>query len=419
MTEAPQGEARVSLRRLVGWGLIGQLSYVISQFLLLVALARYASVADVGRFGLVSAITLPIYWFFNLGIRANQATDTRGTFSFHEFLVLRIVASLVAYGIIVLLAFTVVDPLARTVMLVFGAAKGVETYSELCYGAFQRADRMSDVAISLILRGFGGTALFWIVIAQTGSTSAAYGGLLLAWVVVAAGFDLTRALRMAQGAGDHGTVRTKVVWKLAITSLPLAFNALLSALQGASPRYVIGHFLGLVALGHFTVVGYAMQAVTTIVNAIGQSIVARLAHYVSSGNRHAFRRTLRRFLQLVAVASAIASLAMLGFGNWVLVLIFGADYAGQGALLALVMIAAGTTASATILQSGLLATRRFGLNLRIRIVSFVALLIGSVIGALTLGLPGVVMGMIASAALQSGLLWETLRRLPFETGDPR
>jgi O-antigen/teichoic acid export membrane protein len=414
MTEAPQGEARVSLRRLVGWGLIGQLSYVISQFLLLVALARYASVADVGRFGLVSAITLPIYWFFNLGIRANQATDTRGTFSFHEFLVLRIVASLVAYGIIVLLAFTVVDPLARTVMLVFGAAKGVETYSELCYGAFQRADRMSDVAISLILRGFGGTALFWIVIAQTGSTSAAYGGLLLAWVVVAAGFDLIRALRMAQGAGDHGTVRPKVVWKLAITSLPLAFNALLSALQGSMPRYIIGHFLGLVALGHFTVVGYAMQAQTSIVSAIGQSIIARMAHYSAVGNRKAFMHTLGRFQGLIAAVAIVGSLLMLWIGDWILQLIFGADYAGQGALLALVMIAAGTNASGNILQSGLLATRRFGHNLRIRIVSFVVQALGALVGALTLGLPGVVLGMIAAGAVQSAMLWLALWRLRFE-----
>lgn len=419
MADAAQGEARVSLRRLVGWGLIGQLSYVLSQFLLLVALARYASVAEVGRFGLVSAITLPIYWFFNLGIRANQATDTQGAFRFNEFLLLRILASVVAYGLIVLLAFTVVDPAARTVMLVFGAAKGVETYSEMCYGAFQRADRMSAVATSLILRGGGGTALFWIVIVQTGSTSAAYGGLLFVWVVVAGGVDLLRALRMARAAGDNGPVRPAVVVRLAVTSIPLAFNALLSALQGVTPRYVIGHLLGIVALGYFTIVGYAMQAVTTVVNAIGQSIVARLAHYASTGNRQAFQRTLSRFVLLIGLGSLAGALAMLAVGNWLLVLIFGADYAGQGPLLALVMVAAGAIANATILQSGLLATRNFNLNLRIRLISFIAQLIGTVVGALTLGLHGVVLGMILATLLQVGLLWSALQRLTFERGTPQ
>lgn len=416
MTEVPRGEARVSLRRLVGWGVTGQLSYVVSQFLLLVALARYASVADVGRFGLVSAIILPIYWFFNFGVRANQATDTRGEFRFHEFLALRILASVVAYGLIVVLAFIVVDPAARLVMLVFGAAKGVETYSELCYGAFQRADQMSSVALSLILRGFGGTAMFWIVIAQTGSTSTAYCGLLAVWVVVAGGLDLMRALRMAHAAGDRGPVRPDILRRLAFSSLPLAFNALLSALQGSMPRYVTGHFLGLIALGHFTIVGYAMQAVTTIVNAIGQSIVARLAHYAMVGSRKAFLRILTRFLMLIAAGAVVTSLAMLVIGNWLLTLIFGADYAGLGRLLALVMIASGTVAAATILQSGLLATRRFGDNMRIRIASFAAQLICTLIGALTLGLVGVVLGVIAAGFVQGTMLWLALYHMRFEPG---
>lgn len=419
MGDAPSGEARVSLRRLVGWGLIGQLSYVASQFVLLVALARYASVADVGRFGLVSAITLPIYWFFNLGIRVNQATDTRGAFRFREFLALRIGASLLAYGLIVGLAVFVVDPSARMVMLVFGAAKGVETYSEQCYGAFQRADRMSAVAESLILRGIGGTAAFWAVIALTGSTSAAYGALLAVWIAVAVGVDLVRAWRMAQSAGDLGPVRPHVLRSLAFGSLPLAFSALLSALQGATPRYVIGHFLGLVALGHYTVAGYAMQAVMTITNAIGQSIVARLAHFVAIGDRRAFRHALSRFVMLIALGSALSAVVMLILGDWLLVTVFGPDYAGQGGLLALVMVAAGTSASAAMLQSGLIATRRFGQNLRLRIVSFAAQLAGTVIGVLSLGLPGVVLGMIVTTALHGALIWAALRNTPFAPGETR
>ena len=110
MTAAPEHTPGSSLRKLVGWGVLGQLCYVLSQFLLLVALARFASIEDVGRFGLVGAIILPIYWFFNLGVRINQATDARDLHSFREFLVLRFLASCVAYGFIVGIAFVAVDP---------------------------------------------------------------------------------------------------------------------------------------------------------------------------------------------------------------------------------------------------------------------------------------------------------------------
>ena len=55
--------SRLSLRRLMGWSVVGQLVYTISQFALLTVLARFASVEDVGRFGLGSAIIVPICFF--------------------------------------------------------------------------------------------------------------------------------------------------------------------------------------------------------------------------------------------------------------------------------------------------------------------------------------------------------------------
>ncbi len=410
------GEAHVRLRNLIGWGLTGQISYVISQFLLLVALTRHARVEDVGLFGLVSAITLPIYWFFNLGIRVNQATDTRSEFGFQDFLALRIVASIFAYGLIVAIALLAVGPAAAKVMLVFGAAKGVETYSELCYGAFQKYDRMPFVAHSLIVRGFGGTAMFWVLIAATGSTSAAYGGLLAVWMLVALALDMRRAQGLARRAGDVIPAQAGRVRDLAWSSLPLAFNALLSAFQSSMPRYMIAHFLSVAALGQFTVVGYAMQAVTTVSNAIGQSIVARLALYAATGNRRAFGRVLIKFVTLIGLTSTAGAIAMIAIGDWLLALVFGADYADLGGLLALVMLASGVVASATMLQSGLMATRRFKVNLNIRIATFAVVTLGTAIGAMKFDLSGVVFGMMAAGIVQAGLLAWSLWRSNFELG---
>lgn len=413
MAEALRGEAKVRLSRLVGWGVLGQLAYVIGQFLLLVALARHASVEDVGRFGLASAITLPIFWFFNLGIRANQATDTTGQYRFHEYMRLRLYATALTYVLVVVIALCLSDPAMLPVMLIFGATKGVETWSDLCYGSFQRGDRLWAVAQSLILRGFAGSLLFWIIIATTGTVILAYLGLLLAWTAVAFGLDVPRARRIARAEGDVKPVRLEVVRELALGSLPLAFNALLAALQGSSPRYVTGHMLGIAALGQFTLIGYAMQAVTTIVTAVGQSIIARLAHYAANGNRRAFTRILTRFMGLIAVAATVAAILALLIGDPVLTLIFGPDYSGLAGLLALIMVASGMVASAGILQSGLLATRRFTHNLRIRVVSFTLVLVLSAIGAHFWGLTGVVGGMIISSAVQTLLLGWTLTRMSF------
>ncbi|KEP68733.1 hypothetical protein DL1_09105 [Thioclava dalianensis] len=411
MTERRQETQRpVGLRRLMGLGMLGQLSFVASQFLLLAGLARFGQLEDVGQFGLVSAIILPIYWFFNLGIRANQATDHRVEYGFACFLALRIPASLLAYAIIVGIAFLWLDPLARQVMLGFGAAKGIETLSELCYGAFQRADRMADVARSLALRGMGGAALFWAMLGAGATPAAGFGALACLWAVVALGLDLPRAWRLAQrdtSAQPRPSLRQ--VADLARASLPLGITGALAALQGATPRYVIAHVLGLAALGQFMLVGYAMQAVTTLSNALGQSIMARLAYYDMRGDRAAFVRVLARVLGVIALASLGAALGAALWGDLVLAALFGAGYGALGDLLALVFGAAGISAAATILQTGLLARRRFSTILRLRALSVISVVCLAGAGALWLGLAGVVCGIALAAALHALMLWRALQ----------
>jgi len=279
MTLQADGGTRrpIRLRRLVGWGLLGQFAYVIGQFALLTALAQFATVEDLGRFSYASALIIPVYRFFNLGVRVNQATDAGSIYRFSEFFALRCVASSVAYVVILAMGFVLVDAETRLIMLVFGAAKGVETFCELFYGSFQKADRIALSARSLALRGLGGAVGFTIVLALTGSLPWSYSALFVIWLAVAVLVDYPATRRLVTASGDTAPARWSQVWHLARSSLTLGVNALLAALQGSTPRFVINFVLGLAALGRFAVIAYAMQAATTVIMAIGQSIVARLA----------------------------------------------------------------------------------------------------------------------------------------------
>ena len=300
-------------------------------------------------------------------------------------------------------------------MLVFGAAKGVETYCELCYGAFQKAERMPLVARSLMLRGLGGAVVFWLLIITNDTVIVAYGGLLLVWALVAFWLDLPHAWRLA--GHERRQVHLKAIGKLAVTSLPLAFNALFAALQASTPRYIVSYLLGLAALGQFVVVAYVMQVVTTLTNAVSQSIVARLSQYAATGARAAFLRVLKRFLLLIALCAVSIAAIMLVIGDPLLVLAFGPDYAGLGTLLAMIMMAAGTSAASTMLQAGLLSTRQFSTNLRIRVISFCILATGAALGALSFGLYGVVGGVFVGGFIQSCLLATALLKLPIHASD--
>src|SRR5215469_1379330 len=71
------------------WMLAGNLSYGLSQWALLVALAKIGTVAMVGTFALALAITLPVLMFSSLSLRSIQVTDYSRSYRFLEYASLR------------------------------------------------------------------------------------------------------------------------------------------------------------------------------------------------------------------------------------------------------------------------------------------------------------------------------------------
>ncbi|WP_392665176.1 lipopolysaccharide biosynthesis protein [Amaricoccus sp. B4] len=418
MTHAiPNGEARVRMRKLVGWGIIGQAGYVASQFLLLLALARFASVAEVGHFGFANALVVPVVFLLNLGMRVNQATDISRRYSFQEFLLLRTIATAVAYLVIVVIAFTAVDAVTRPIILVFGAAKAVEMFSDFFYGIFQRAERLEFVARSLALRGFGSAILFAIILAATGATALAFAAHLVVWVLVAIFVDYLPAHRIAMQGEEIRPARWNAVFEMARSSVSLGVNSMLAALQNSLPRYIIGWVISIVALGQFTVVAYANQAIVTVFTAIGQSITSRLAFYAVNSNRQAFFGNLHKLIGLILVGGLGATLVGLGIGGWLIRTVFGAEYDNLGPLFALCILSATLQACVIILQSGLFAFRDFHLSMILRGFSIGLMSVACFVGAWVGGLIGLSWGMSFTFLIHSIALWLVLQRKKFSEPD--
>ena len=74
--------------------------YAICQCGAVVALAKLGSSSMVGQFSLGLAIAAPVLMFTNLNLRAVQATDAQRTYSFGEYLRLRVAMTLAGLGVI-------------------------------------------------------------------------------------------------------------------------------------------------------------------------------------------------------------------------------------------------------------------------------------------------------------------------------
>jgi O-antigen/teichoic acid export membrane protein len=409
----------VGMRSLLGWGILGQLVYVASQFVTLLALTRFATLQEVGLFGLVSAIVIPVFFFFDLSMRVNVAASGRSAYSFQDFRRLLILSASTGYALVVMIGLAAFEGHGLVLLLILGATKYAECISDFSYGVFQRFDRMPLVAVSLMLRSMGGAALFVVFLMAGASVAWAFAAQFIVWAVVAIGLDHARARRLWRERGAPQGADPARIRDLARTSFPLALNGLLAALQGNVPRYAIASLLTVAALGQFTVVAYAMQAISTIAMAAMQSLTARFSLFVADGRTGQLRHALRRILLVLALFTVVSVGVSLLVGDWLVQMVFGPDYADLGTLLAICVLAACLRSVVLALQMCLMAARRYRQNLNIRIGSLVAMVAACWAGGMLAGLSGIALGMCVAFVLHIAALAAAVRPMVSPAPDDR
>jgi O-antigen/teichoic acid export membrane protein len=394
---------------MIAWSMIGQIVYVLSQLTIVVALARFGTVEDVGRFGLSTAITGPIFFFFSLGLRFNLATDTASSFGFGTFLAVRLIGVVGALlTVAAIAALTIRDPLTITILGLFALAKAVEQHSDLMYGVFQKHGKLRWVATSQILRGVLSAAVFTAIMILNGSPGLAFLTFFAVWLGVLLLYDLPRALRFEGRA--HRIAGPAEIWRLAWNSAPLGAAGFFANLSASTPRLVLGHFVGLEALGYFTSVAYFYQAANMVIQSINQAIIGRLARFCTEGKRRPFWILMLRISALLTGLAVVGVLLAIPLGEHLLALLFGEGFRPYGTLLVLMVLALAINMPATVLQTGLMAQRRFNAQLLNRIIYAVLVAILCPIAVLLYGLNGAAIAVAVAAVLQLPVVVILLRR---------
>ena len=400
---------RGRLRHMITWSLVGQVTYILSQFAILVLLTRFSSVEDVGRFGLATAITAPVFFFFQLGLRFNQATDATDEFGFADFFSLRLISTLGALVVIAsVAALTLSDTTTLWILGLFTAAKAVEMQSDLMYGVFQKHGNLRLVAASLVARGVSSTLTFAMVLILGGTPVYAFASYFFTWLAVFIFLDLPRARRL-EGSGRRRASPAEI-WRLARNSAPLGVAGLLANLSTSLPRLVLAQAAGLEQLGYFTSVAYVYQGFNMMVQSMNQAIIGRLARYWVQGRVNVFRSVMMKLSLILMSLSLVAALVLVPYGGDLLGLVFGADYRSFGNLLVLMVIAFALNVPMTVHQTGLMAQRRFSAQLANRGIFAGLVGIFCLTGIAVWGLEGAALGMAAASLVQSSLVVILVRK---------
>ena len=119
--------AHLSLRANFSWVFTGNIIYLLSQWGILIVIAKLTSPDMVGQFSLGLAVTAPVIMFTNLQLRAVQATDYKADYRFTDYLSLRFIMLLFAMAIISgITLYSDFKPKITSVIFMVGAAKAIE-----------------------------------------------------------------------------------------------------------------------------------------------------------------------------------------------------------------------------------------------------------------------------------------------------
>ena len=372
--ESVQPHTPPSLKANVSWTFWGNAVNAGCQWGIVVLLAKLGNPTMVGQYALGLAVSAPILLFAYLQLRAIQATDVNGEFSFGDYFGLRLAATGAALAFVLsLLSFGSYSAPTALTIIGLAVAKSVDGISDVFYGFLQQHERLDCIARSMLIRSPLSLAAMGIAVYATHSVVIGVVTLSIVSALVLIAYDIPVSRRLANilrpTAAEHIPLTFAPHWngpqikKLLYSSLPLGCVMLLVSLQVNIPRYFIEHFQNEEAVGIFAALAYVLAAGSLVTDAIGQSLTPRLARLY----RCNYLGEFRRILMLLTVFGVLSGLSVVALswvlGRQILTVLYKPEYVRHLDVFLLLMASAAPTYIASFFGYAMTAARLFWIQL--------------------------------------------------------
>ena len=265
------------------------------------------------------------------------ATDVERTHPFGDYMAVRMGTT--AIGLAVILGLALLSghawPVGPAIVLA-GVVFGADDFSDICYGALQRRERMDQVARSTTARGALALAAMGAALWMTHSLLWAIAAQAAARIAVFLAYDRPAAA-VHESPHRSGFGAQAAILRAA---LPLGLVLMLITLSGNLPRYAIERRMGTVALGVFAAVASFQTIGAAVINPLGQTMTPRLARAFSEGKAPLFLRLAAQLTGAACLLGAAGVGVALAVGRLALGIAYGPAYAKYGGLLVWMMAAA-------------------------------------------------------------------------------
>jgi O-antigen/teichoic acid export membrane protein len=320
------------------WALCGNVAYSMSQWALVMVLAKTGSAEHVGGYALGIAISSPLLTFANCQGRNLVASDIKGRYTFGDYLRFRLLSMGAAMAAVAFVAGWVGSSrsaIAVTCML--GLSQAFDWISETYFGLMQKHDRLYRAGQSLMIKGPLCLLLMTAAMYATRSLVWAAFALLLARGLVLVFFDARVATQLAGPP--------KAIWRpgtfsgIGRSALPLGVIAAIAAFNFNIPRYFIENYLSTRDLGIFSAIASLVGAGNLVMSALANSSFVAIARAVAKGDRREYRILSLRLLGTAGVLGLAGVAVSMLLGRELLVRLFHPEYAASAGVFTRLMMA--------------------------------------------------------------------------------
>ena len=323
------------------WLVGGNFVFAFSQWVILIFFARMTNQENLGQYALALAIVTPIFAVGNLQLRPLYILDVNSEqkYTYTHFYYLRLICSFIALACCLVLGlfFNV----SILVLLLVGLLKFFESYSDIIYAYYNAHDQTQLISKSLFLKG----ALSVLAVALGLYLFDFYTALILflfVYIVVWLFIDnlyIQKTKEIKKMSLDLGIMKS---------AIPMGISLGIVTLQSNIPRLFLDQYASIEAVGIFTVLSYFIIVGSIFINSICQYLSPRLTH-AWNHNRAYFKKLLSMALFVAGGLGLIAIFLSYFMGEFVLNLVYGAEYVAYTDAFVLTMVAGFILYLATVL----------------------------------------------------------------------
>ncbi len=304
----------------------GNFIYLGSQWLISVLLVRFGGFEDAGIFSLVMSVNSIVVIIGNFNLRTYQVSDYKNRFSDYTYLLSRWIT--IGLSIVVCFIYSVLmsyEGKVIALMLVYAVYKGIEAYSDVLGGVWQKNNNMLSTGMSLGMKGVVNFASFMLVYAHTKDLLLSVCVMMLSSLLVMIFFDFhiskkylkqTEAIRQSNMQQVVGLMKTGL-----LTMLANLFVVACSAIS----KIMVEKLMDERSLGIFSSISTPTVIISTFAFGMLLPIAPKMAELYETKKRKELLITILKCNSVFVGVGILATICSFFLGEFLFSLVFGKE----------------------------------------------------------------------------------------------